>query len=175
MTSTSTSSPTISAPFHQSPPMPPDTSAPDTLLRQNPNTSACSPNPTTNSNSDPHTKSQPQTSLSLPPACSTSHLSLPSRSYSEPGHHGRSSFFNSLNPRKLFSTIKVSMQPLAPFSPTGSRKISKDISNNSYVEMLTFSPTNPPSELSLSKDKSDNAFTTPRNLRKRNNICYSEL
>ena len=67
------------------------------------------------------------------------------------------------------------MKPLASFSPTGSRKISKDISNNSYVEMLTFSPTNPPSELSLSKDKSDNAFTTPRNLRKRNNICYSEL
>ena len=57
------------------------------------------------------------------------------------------------------------MTPLASFSPSGTSKLSENISKNPIIEMLT----------SLSKEITDNAFTTPKKLRKRKNICYSEL
>ena len=106
--------------------------------------SACSPHPTATSNPK---KPQLQSPLSLPPACSTCHSSLPRTSYSEPRHHGYSSFLNFPNPRKLFSTENIPMTPLASLSPL-LKSLSKDISN---------------------------AFTTPKKLRKRKKICYSEL
>ena len=162
---TPTSSPASSNSSHT-----PETSAP--FLPPNTHTPACSPNPTATSNP---IKPQLQTPPSLPPACSTCHSTLPRTSYSEPRHHGYSSFFKSLNPRKLFSKNNVSMTPFDSCSPSGSSKLSKDISKNPFIEMSTFSPTNPPSQMSLSKDISDDAFKTPINLRKRKKICYTEL
>ena len=67
------------------------------------------------------------------------------------------------------------MPTLASSSPLDTKKLSKDISNNTYLtSMSSFSPTNPPSKIRLSKDISKNSYLTPRNLRERKPVNYRE-